>query len=122
MAENTKKASFTQKDLGEDAPTREKKMVIAMTAKYDRKKIQARLELEDWVDEQLREMYTVAEDQDSGADTDAPELDLDEVKSQDEGDRATFIQNVLAGAKLKDKVGPFIAALLPKITDMATLN
>ena len=31
-------------------------------------------------------------------------------------------QNVLAGAKLKDKVGPFIAALLPKITDMATLN
>jgi len=122
MADGGKKASFTAKDLGEDAPTREKKMVIAMTAKYDRKKIQARLDLEAWVDEELRVMYGVAQEEDSGADTDAPELDLDEVKEQDEGDRAKFIGNILAGAKLKDKVAPFIATLLPKIETMATLN
>ena len=56
----------------EPDPDREARLQkIAATGKYDRKAIKARIELEEWLDTHLAELYGSEE---------VPELDLDEVR------------------------------------------
>eukprot|EP00035_Acanthoeca_spectabilis_P021725 m.439866 g.439866 ORF g.439866 m.439866 type:complete len:113 (-) comp18431_c0_seq1:217-555(-) len=81
------------------------------TGRYDRKAIKARIELEEWVDEQLRALYEMG-DQDLSPDQ---ELDLDLVWDEDAEDRQVFVQNVLGSVKDQAAVNTFITELLGRM-------
>eukprot|EP00038_Savillea_parva_P008069 m.174510 g.174510 ORF g.174510 m.174510 type:complete len:111 (+) comp13839_c0_seq1:32-364(+) len=99
---------------GGGGPARESAGKGIQTGRYDRKAIRARLELEEWMDEQLRSLYNLG-DTDLSADQ---ELDLDLVWDEDADDRDVFVKNLLGGVKDKAAVDAFVAALLKRMSDI----
>ena len=77
------------------------------TQKYDRKEIQKRLDIENWMDEELKRIYAV-EDNDE-----YPQLDVDDVLKTDEELRRQRLRDLLQTAK--EPVEDFITELLEKL-------
>ncbi|XP_070577142.1 protein phosphatase 1 regulatory subunit 14C-like [Ptychodera flava] len=79
-----------------------------LTQKYDPKRTRRRLEVEEWMDQELRELYECDEDEDYDV-----EIDLDNLLEVAEEDRYTAIEKILEEAK--NPTDEFIKELLEKI-------
>ncbi|XP_077996802.1 protein phosphatase 1 regulatory subunit 14C-like [Glandiceps talaboti] len=79
-----------------------------LTQKYDPKSTRRRLQVEEWMDEELKELYECDEDEDYDI-----EIDIDELLSKPEASRYTAVQNLLEEAK--KPIDDFIKELLEKI-------
>ncbi|KAL5474808.1 hypothetical protein EMCRGX_G026821 [Ephydatia muelleri] len=82
------------------------------TQRYDRKEIQKRLDVENWMDEQLRILFD-CEDEFSD---NMPELDIDDVLMIEESQRASKLKEYLKDAK--KPVDTFIRQLVEKAHDI----
>ncbi|XP_046876748.1 protein phosphatase 1, regulatory (inhibitor) subunit 14Ba [Hypomesus transpacificus] len=87
-----------------------------VTVKYDRKELRKRLNLEEWIIDQLTDLYDCEEEE-------IPELEIDVDELLDmptDGDRALRVKGLLVGCfKPSDD---FITALLEKVKGLQKLN
>eukprot|EP00039_Didymoeca_costata_P019026 m.335949 g.335949 ORF g.335949 m.335949 type:complete len:117 (+) comp17720_c0_seq1:97-447(+) len=113
----SKRASFAEGGALPERETKDNKP--PQTGRYDRKFIRARLDLEEWVDRELRKLYKLKPGDD---DYDLPEIDLDEVLAEDEGDRPELIKNLIAEAKDTAEVPFFVKELMKKLNEMQKMK
>ncbi|XP_065845136.1 protein phosphatase 1 regulatory subunit 14C-like isoform X2 [Oscarella lobularis] len=81
------------------------------TQKYNRKRIQRVLDLEEWIDEQMRLLYDCKEDSDLPVD-----LYLDDIIGNDEDQYESFIRSKLTRSKLSTE--KFVTELLARIKEL----
>ncbi|XP_072031175.1 protein phosphatase 1 regulatory subunit 14C-like [Amphiura filiformis] len=93
----------------------EKKRYINRTAKYNRKEMRMRLQVEEWMDRQLRDLYECEEDEEYPV-----EIDIDELIELSEAERYTSIQETLVDATQPTE--EFIQQLLLKIQNYQKLK
>lgn len=109
MADSGKKGvTITESKTHRDSETRYDRLV--QTGRYDRKAIRARIGLENWIFDQVNEMYNDANE--------APEINIDEVLTEDEDERSSLLRNLLATADNSAGVAFFVKELLKKLTEM----
>ncbi|KAJ8045838.1 Protein phosphatase 1 regulatory subunit 14C [Holothuria leucospilota] len=90
----------------EDEKTKKKNVNI--TCKYDRKQMRIRLEIEEWMDDQLRELYQCQDDEDYPI-----EIDIDDVLETEEENKRSMLKDILKDAS--QPVDVFITDLLKRI-------
>eukprot|EP00037_Helgoeca_nana_P006927 m.63298 g.63298 ORF g.63298 m.63298 type:complete len:116 (+) comp17771_c2_seq2:45-392(+) len=98
---------------GAAASGKEASAKAIQTGRYDRKAIKARIDLEEWVDGELRTLYGLGEDDDDLSSS--QELDLDLVLDEDADDRAIFIKNMLGSVKDQAAIDAFVTELLVRL-------
>eukprot|EP00794_Sanderia_malayensis_P017706 gene17706-19475_t len=80
------------------------------TAKYDRKLVKKRLEIEEWMHNELKILYRCKDDDDYGI-----EIDVDILMGEsDETEKRNMLKELLKGAA--DSTEEFIMELLQKVT------
>jgi hypothetical protein len=102
MAEQTSKAVSFSGDVPEKKSSKQ-----PPTQKYDRKEIQKRLDIENWMDDELKRLY-----RDEAGDK-YPQLDVDDVLKIDEDLRRQKLVDFLKGAE--ESTEDFITELLEKL-------
>ncbi|XP_033648072.1 protein phosphatase 1 regulatory subunit 14B-like [Asterias rubens] len=86
-----------------------KKRNIHVTAKYNRKQMRLRLNIEEWMDGQLRILYECEEDEDYPV-----EIDIDALLEEGEGlNRYKFVADIISDVRKPKET--FIKELLQKI-------
>lgn len=79
------------------------------TAKYDRKLVRKRLEIEEWMHDTLKVLYGCKDDEDYGV-----EIDVDVLMGEsDDNEKINMLQQLLQGAKLT--TDNFITELLQRV-------
>lgn len=82
-----------------------------VTCKYDRKVMRVRLDIEEWMDEQLRELYECEEDEDYPI-----EIDIDDLLQRSGDDRQKEMESILKDASQPSE--EFISTLLKRILEL----
>uniref|UniRef100_A0ABM0M1J3 Protein phosphatase 1 regulatory subunit 14B-like n=1 Tax=Saccoglossus kowalevskii TaxID=10224 RepID=A0ABM0M1J3_SACKO len=72
----------------------DRKRNYVLTQKYDPVLTRRRLQIEEWMDEELREIYECDEDEDYDI-----EIDIDQLLECPADERCTYVKNILVEAK-----------------------
>eukprot|EP00055_Hartaetosiga_balthica_P000287 m.136162 g.136162 ORF g.136162 m.136162 type:complete len:123 (-) comp10472_c0_seq1:398-766(-) len=86
---------------------------IAQTGRYDRKAMRARLAIEDWLEEQLIDIY------ESDDAWEMAEIDTEEIMEVEESKRLDTLRAKLKNAKNQDKVEEIATELLERLSSYA---
>ncbi|XP_022088582.1 protein phosphatase 1 regulatory subunit 14C-like [Acanthaster planci] len=88
---------------------KKQKRNIHVTAKYNRKQMRMRLNIEEWMDGQLRQLYECEEDEDYPV-----EIDIDALlETNVDEERVKFVEDILSDVRQPKET--FIRELLQKI-------
>lgn len=82
-----------------------------VTCKYDRKVMRIRLDIEEWMDEQLRELYECEEDEDYPI-----EIDIDDLLQRSNAERQKEVESLLRDATQPSE--EFISILLTRVLEL----